>query len=198
MMMNRGCFKRSILRRLYEIYMPDEVMNYLRAMRKFSYYSIPKVKLLSKCILFFLSKYYKRKFILLGNKLGFSIGKDCFGYGLVIHHPGSIVVGSNNSVGNYALMNTSTCIIQNGSTIGDGLFMGTGATIIKKVFLADNVWVGANSVVNTSFDANKLIGGMPAKQLKIIKGGWYRYLYKEEWYRRYTMCEKLKKEMGLY
>lgn len=198
LMMNRGYFKRSVLRRIYELWMPDEVMSFLRAMRKYSYYTPPNCKsLLNKVAFFILSQYYKRKFILEGNKLGLSIGKDCFGYGLVIHHPGTIVVGSNNRIGNYALLNTSTCIIQNGSRIGDGLFMGTGATIIKNVSLAENVWVGANSVVNKSFGANMLIGGAPAKEIKSIRGGWYQYLYKDEWYRRYTMCEKLKKEMGL-
>lgn len=109
--------------------------------------------------------YYKRKFVLLGNQLGFSIGKDCFGYGLVIHHPGTIVVGSNNNIGNYALLNISTCITKNGSHIGDGFFFGSGAKIIKKVSLGNDTWIGANSVVNNSYpEGGVLIAGLPGKK----------------------------------
>lgn len=44
MMMNRGCFKKSFVRKLYEIWIPDKVMQYLRAMRYYSYYAPPQKK----------------------------------------------------------------------------------------------------------------------------------------------------------
>lgn len=38
-MMNRGCFKYSLARRLKNLLSPDYIMDYLEEMRKFSYYS---------------------------------------------------------------------------------------------------------------------------------------------------------------
>ena len=52
--------------------------------------------------------YYKYRFRKLGMKLGFTISENVFGYGLVIPHYGTIVVGSGNRVGNYAVLHTST------------------------------------------------------------------------------------------
>lgn len=140
--------------------------------------------------------YYKRKFVLLGSQLGFSIGKDCFGYGLVIHHPGTIVVGSNNTIGNYALINTSTCITKNGSQIGDGFFFGSGANIIKTITLGNDTWIGANSVVNQSFpDGDVLVAGVPGKIVKENAGSWYNTLYGERWNKRYLKVEELRRKM---
>ena len=140
--------------------------------------------------------YYKRKFIRLGYKLGYSIGPYCFGYGLTLHHHGTIIVGSNNRIGNYALINTSTNIIHNGSTIGDGLFLGSGVKIIKKVALGNNICIGANSVVNTSFEEdNILIAGIPGKKKKIVNGAWYDSLYGKSWKEKHDAIEKLRERM---
>ena len=42
-MMNRGYFKRSILRIIYELIIPDVLMDYLVAMRMLQYYTPPYV-----------------------------------------------------------------------------------------------------------------------------------------------------------
>lgn len=57
-------------------------------MRKANYYS--HFSPLSLGVKFI---YYKWRYRKLGLKLGFSIGYKCFGYGLVIPHYGTIVVG---------------------------------------------------------------------------------------------------------
>lgn len=99
--------------------------------------------------------------------MGFYIGPHCFGYGLVIPHPGTIVVGESNRIGNYAVLNTSTCISGNGKVIGDALYLAAGAMITSKVVLGDNISVGANSVVNKDFrEGNVMIAGAPAKVIK--------------------------------
>ena len=108
LMMNRGCFKQSYIRRIYQLFVPDYLMEYLFAMRKLNYYTPPSLhtmNLFVRLTYYFrlpLYFYYKRKYILLGYKLGFSIGEFCCGYGLVLHHHGTIVVGVNNRIGNYA------------------------------------------------------------------------------------------------
>lgn len=77
----------------------------------------------------------------LGMKLGFTIGKDVFGYGLVIPHYGTIVVGENNRCGNYCVLQTSTCISNNEKKIGNALYLATGAKITSRCILGDNVSV---------------------------------------------------------
>ena len=105
--------------------------------------------------------------------MGFTIGYDVFGYGLTIPHYGTIVVGSSNKIGNYSVLQTSTCISNNGKIIGDGLYCATGVKMTSSIILGNNISVGANSLVNKSFESgNALIGGVPAKFIK-EKGEWY-------------------------
>ncbi len=156
MMMNRGCFKKSLKMRLRDLIAPDYVMDYLISMRKASFYDVSSLK----------GIYYRLKYRRLGRKLSFSIEADVFGYGLLIPHYGTIVVGKNQ-IGNYAVLQTSTCISGNQKTIGDGLYLATGAKITSKVNLGDNITVGANSVVNKSFpQGNVLLTGIPAETKK--------------------------------
>ncbi|MFO8069109.1 MAG: sugar O-acetyltransferase [Alkalibacterium sp.] len=53
-------------------------------------------------------------------------------------------------------------------TIGDNCWIGTNATIIGGVTLGDNVVIAAGSVVTKSFSDDVVIGGVPAKIIKII------------------------------
>ncbi len=100
----------------------------------------------------------------LGIKLGFSIAKDALGYGVVIPHYGTIVVGGGNKIGNYSVLHTSTCITHGQNVIGDMFYLSTGAKIIGDgIRIGNNVSVSANSVVNKSIpDSNILLAGSPA------------------------------------
>ena len=142
-MINRGYFSPPITSRIKHLFSPDITMDFLKCMRFLSYYSNKK-GLLNK----FFTLYYKRLYIRLSLKCGFTIGYNCFGYALLIHHYGTIVCGASNRIGNFASLNTSTCIIENGSIIGDFFYMGTGSVISKKVSLGDNVKVGALSAAD--------------------------------------------------
>jgi maltose O-acetyltransferase len=51
-------------------------------------------------------------------------------------------------------------------TIGNNVWIGTGAIILPNVNIGDGVIVGAGSVVTKSFSANQVIGGVPAKSIK--------------------------------
>lgn len=136
---------------------------------------------------------YLRKNVRLGEKLGFSIGIHSLGYGVVIPHYGTIVVGGAPRIGNYAVLHTSTCISDNKKVIGDGLYLSTGAKITSEITLGNNISIGANSVVNKSYSGdNALVAGAPAKYIK-EKEPWYcgKYLWRME------QVKLLKKQMNI-
>ncbi len=139
--------------------------------------------------------YYKYKYRKLGVKLGFSIGCDVFGWGLVIPHYGTIVVGNSNRIGNYTVLHTSTCITDNDKIIGDGLYLSTGAKITSNIILGNNVSVGANSVANKSYGDNILIAGVPAKEIKVSEA-WYDR-DGEKYSNRVKRIEELRKSFSL-
>lgn len=195
-MINRGYFSPPIGKRIAHLFNPDIVISFLCNMRKYSYYShqgglINRIK----------AGYYKLKFLEYSKKCSFSIGADCFGYGLLIHHYGTIVCGSNNRIGNFAVLNTSTCITQNGSKGGDFFFMGTGAVISKGIELGDNVKIAANSVVSKSFqESNVTIAGQPGVVRKQSTKTWiedYDGASGSLWRERYSKISELKQKMLL-
>ena len=55
-------------------------------------------------------------------------------------------------------------------TIGNNVFIGAGCTILPNTVIADNVIVGAGSVVKGVLETNSIYAGSPCKQLKT---GWY-------------------------
>ena len=178
---------------------------FLVEMRKVSYYKHQK-GILNKLLL----GYHYAKYEKLGIKLGFTIGCDALGYGVVIPHYGTIVVGNTNRIGNYAVLQTSTCISSNGKVIGDGLYMGSGAKITSKVTLGNNISVGANSLVNKDcLQDNILLGGMPAKIIRQEETWYIRDsqnrserklafgISSDSYAERVKKVEALKKQMGV-
>lgn len=188
-MMNRGVFCWSIKQKLLHLLFPDYIMSYLKAMRCVSYYR-GLGGALSK-IMFVL---YYRKFQRLGMKLGFSIGCDTLGYGVVIPHWGTIVVGGSNRIGNYAVLHTSTCLTDDGKIIGDAVYISTGVKIVSKLKLGNGISIGANSLVNKSHDGdNAMLAGMPAKVIKDSET-WYIRDHREDKVRK---IEDLKKRLAI-
>lgn len=185
--MNRGKQKQSLRDKFVGIFKPDWIMLYLRLMRKTDYYrSIGNKRWL----------YYSWRYNKLGIKLGFTISYKAFGYGLVIPHYGTIVVGEDNHIGNYAVLFTSTCINGKQRIIGDGLYLSTGVKITSGENIGNNVSIAANSVVTKSFPNNNvLLAGMPAK-VKSDSNPWY-IRDGAMWESRVARCEELKKEMKL-
>lgn len=110
-------------------------------------------------------------------KLGFDIPPNTCGKGLVIHHHGCIVINGNARLGDY-------CVLQQGVNIGQGycsedvpiignhVWIGPGAKIYGKINIADGIAIGANSVVNQSFDERDIcIAGVPARKIGKRKDG---------------------------
>ena len=67
--------------------------------------------------------YHKLRYISLGRNLGFSIGLNTLGYGVVIPHYGTIIVGSPAKIGNYCVLQACTCVSGNKKIIGDALII---------------------------------------------------------------------------
>lgn len=166
-MMNRGYFKPTFKQRLKAILSPDYIMDFLITMRRVDYYTQTK-----QYIPLIINKFKYKK---LSIKLGFSIGAEVFGYGLVIPHYGTIVVGENNRIGNYAVLHSSTCITARQKVIGNNFYLSTGAKVTTSENLSDNIMVSANSVVTKGCSqGNVLLVGAPAAAKKTIPS-WYEY-----------------------
>lgn len=162
-MMNRGYFKRTLKKRFFHIFVKDHIMDYLVQLRKYEYFSnqrgaINRIK----------KELHHLRVKKLGEHLGFSIEPNVMGYGLVMPHYGTIVVGSGNVIGNYCVLHTSTCITAGKKVIGDSLYLSSGAKIIKpNVLLGKGISVSANAVIREDFyENNVLLAGNPAKKIK--------------------------------
>lgn len=189
LMIRTGAFTRPIKKRIMDIIVPDYIFQYIKASRQWSYYSH------QQGINHILSNLYALKRHRLGMKLGFSISFDEIGYGLHIPHYGTIVVGSGNKIGNYAVLHTSTCITAGKKSIGNGLYLSTGAKIINDITIGNGVSVGANSVVNSNIPSYCMIAGAPARRIK-DSDMWY-YRDSIEYARRVQECEKLREQYQL-
>jgi len=170
------------------------IIDYLKYMRKKSYYNHSKSKKISfNGIKALYARYMYQK---LSIKLGFSIGEDVFGYGLLIPHYGTIVVNGGVRAGNYSVLHTCTCIGGANKIIGNALYLSSGAQIMGNITLGDNVSIAANSLVNKSFEDNILLAGSPASIKRNNYPAWYER-DGETYKSRVIAIEQLKKEMHL-
>lgn len=113
-----------------------------------------------------------RKLIYYQILLGFYINPNNFGPGLDISHPGPIIINPKARIG-------ENCRIHPGVTIatenrlgdksphlGNNIYIGPGVKIYGPIEIADNIVIGANSVVNRSFtEPGITIAGIPAKKV---------------------------------
>ena len=82
--------------------------------------------------------------------------------GAMLHSdPGSpLSVGEDCTIGHHAILH--------GSTIGDRVLIGMGATVLNRAVIADDCIVGANALVTEgkTFPPGSLIVGSPARAVK--------------------------------
>lgn len=55
--------------------------------------------------------------------------------------------------------------------IGDGVWIGANVFINPGVIIRDNSVIGANSVVTKNVEANSIVGGVPARLIRMKKIG---------------------------
>jgi serine O-acetyltransferase len=187
LMMNRGYFKPTVIQKIMELIDPDWVIRYLRIYRKMNY--LENSPSFWHKILFRINNIKKNR---LGAKLGFYIGGD-YGYGLVIPHYGTVVAGGH--VGNYAVLHSSICVTGRVRTIGDGLYVSTGAKIVGDVKLGNNITVGPNAVVEKGKKGDNLfLDGMPANIRYENYPTWY---VRDGFEGRVRQVEELRQGLGL-
>jgi serine O-acetyltransferase len=159
--------KTSLLKRVKDLLYPNHIWKFQKILRKLEYYKNCK-KGIGTTIsrLFITRKYYK-----LSLKLGFSIPLNVFGPGLSIAHIGTIIINAGTKVGAncrlHACVNIGTEAGYANKTpiIGDNCYIGPGVKMYGDILLANGIVIGANTVVNKSFnDDNIAIAGVPAKK----------------------------------
>ncbi|MET2984882.1 LbetaH domain-containing protein [Aureibaculum conchae] len=185
-----GSFKE----RLRNIIRPDYISLYLKSMRYVAYYNNVNKKIGLKIF------YHKYMFNKLGVKLGFSIGYNSFGYGLLIPHYGTIVINGNTRAGNYCVLHTSTCIGGSGKVIGNALYLSSGSFIMgSDLKLGDSISVATNSLVNKSFsESNLLLTGSPVIIKKTSLPAWYNTERdKDQYMPKIEAIEKLRLSLNL-
>jgi serine O-acetyltransferase len=86
-------------------------------------------------------------------------------------HLGSILTNSNSRVGQNCAIHINTSLVANGVSngtpqLGDDIVIGVGTNIVGNIKIANGIAIGANSLVNKSFDENDIcIAGVPAKKI---------------------------------
>lgn len=111
---------------------------------------------------------------------GTSIGEHCFfraGAGV----DATITLGENCQIANNCIFTTTNHVIKLGQlyannvtdqriVLGNNVWLGSGVIILPGVSLGDNIVVAAGAVVTKPFpQTNVVIGGVPAKVLRLIK-----------------------------
>lgn len=141
------------------------INKYLKFLRKQEYYINTSKNNKFKSLL---ALYYERRKHDLGNKLGFYIGPNSCDSGLTLSHHGSIIINPEAKIGKNCIFHGNNCVGNKGKhgdvpIIGDNVDVGFGAVIIGNVRIADNITIGANSVVTKSFTEPSItIAGVPA------------------------------------
>lgn len=147
----------------YPNFLCDEIWRFQIYLRKHEYYlntNSNKIALI----------YYRIRHHFLGIKLGFSIPCNVFGAGLRINHYGYLVVNPNVKIGEFCDIhqggNIGANIDSTTPQIGDNVWIGPGVKIFGNINIANNIMIGANSVVNKSFEEESItIAGSPAKKI---------------------------------
>lgn len=100
------------------------------------------------------------EFAYLGGAGGLEIGDECIIGQYFSCHP------ENHNADNLELPIRHQGVSRKGIKIGKNCWIGSKVTVLDGVEIGDGCIVAAGAVVNKSFPANSIIGGVPAKILK--------------------------------
>ena len=116
-----------------------------------------------------LSKIYRLRLAMYQIKYGMHIPPNVFGRGLVVMHAGQIHINDRTRAGENCIIHVHTSLAAAGfndgvPSIGSGVVLFMGAIVAGDIHIADNVVIGANSVVTRSVEEeNVTVAGNPAK-----------------------------------
>lgn len=121
-----------------------------------------------------LSHYYQMRANRLGMKFNLRIPINRCGYGLRLLHisGGGGILLNVRKVGNYCGFNSGVLIGNKNApdavpTIGDYTAFAPGAKAFGKISIGNNVFVAPNAVVTKDVEDNMVVGGIPARPIKI-------------------------------
>lgn len=157
--------------RIVHLIAPDYIWTFQRLLRRLEYHkNVKNTGWWNRLTYLYLKLQYRK----LSVKLSFTIPENVFGPGLAIVHYGTIVVNEQARVGANCRIHVDTNIGASGGgdkapQLGDNVYLAPGVKIVGDVRIASNTVIGANAVVNTSFEQeNMLIAGVPARVIKPI------------------------------
>ncbi|GAA4785563.1 serine O-acetyltransferase [Olivibacter ginsenosidimutans] len=169
-----GIKNRSMASKL-KVYLTNPRWRFIILLRNVEFYRNKRRSLFEKVVYAFYFYRYKT----LSLKLGFSIPPNVFGPGLSLPHYGTIVVSKQAKIGANCRIHVCVNIGASGGnneapSIGDNVYIGPGAKLFGAIKIANGVSIGANAVVNKTFEEeNVIIGGIPAKILRRDAALWW-------------------------
>jgi serine O-acetyltransferase len=140
-----------------------EIWHFQKHLRKAEYYHNVKSKFLK-----FLYVYHIARKNSIGKKIGVFACINTIDEGLTIYHSGEIVVSGLAKCGKNLKLHGNNCIGNKGidgvaPIIGDNCDIGFGAVVIGDITLGNDIKIGANAVVNRSYEKGVLVG-VPARK----------------------------------
>lgn len=157
-------FEKRIFKKLTR-HLDIKILKNIIISRKYTYYKKNNNGIINKikCLFygFIYNKLVEKTFI----EINGTIGRK-----FKIFHQG-VIVNNNAVIGDNVRMHGFNCIGNNGISdkapkIGNNVDIGVGATLIGDIEIADNIIIGANSLVNKSFTEKGIkIAGVPAKKI---------------------------------
>lgn len=104
--------------------------------------------------------------------VGFVIGDGVLGKNVIFYHRASIIINSQARVGDGcrfhgdAVLGVKNTGSQGCPVLGKNVDIGAGAKILGDIYIADDIVIGANSVVVKSFHTPGItIAGIPAREI---------------------------------
>lgn len=147
---------------LFPFIVGDEIWIFQRLMRKIEYYTNCKGLIFIPYLYFM-----KFRYRLMSIRLGYSIPINTCGEGLRLAHIGNVIINKKARIGNNCTIHVGVNIGEYKGEypqIGNNVYIAPGVKIYGGVKIADRIMIGANAVVNKSFETPGIkIAGVPAK-----------------------------------